>query len=402
MWSKSAVLMVLLVTNHIRPAEWLVVAVPLLVLAAGVVALFVIGKPGRGNIVAQLLGRYSSALERHSGLPAWGAGAIALGYWSLLTALIGFFWDVSWHVDLGRDNQLFTPPHVMILLGLGGILASAVVSIVFANYEHAETGWRLGPVRVPYAAMALLLLGGGAVCGFPLDDLWHRTYGIDVTMWSPTHLLMIGGAVFSSFGYALLLSESRRGRKLVGFGRVLPGIQYAAPLSALTALQLEFDLGVPQFQQLYHPVMIAFAAGAGLTLARLALGRYGALRALASYLVIRSILALFIGPGLGLTWPHFPVYVAEAIGIELVALRWVETRPTLFALAAGAWIGTIGIAAEWGVMQVFGVQPWTAALWPAIWVATAMALAAAVLGASAGRILSNQRPALPVALILAR
>ena len=39
----------------------------------------------------------------------------------LLIAVIGFYWDVAWHIDFGRDTKnLFTPPHVMILVGLWG------------------------------------------------------------------------------------------------------------------------------------------------------------------------------------------------------------------------------------------------------------------------------------------
>ena len=50
-------------------------------------------------------------------------------------------------------------------------------------------------IRVPYSALAMGLIGLCALSGFPMDELWHRAYGIDVTMWSPTHLLMIVGAV---------------------------------------------------------------------------------------------------------------------------------------------------------------------------------------------------------------
>ena len=37
--------------------------------------------------------------------------------------------------------------------------------------------------------------GGFALIGFPLDDVWHRLFGQDVTLWGPTHLMLIGGAV---------------------------------------------------------------------------------------------------------------------------------------------------------------------------------------------------------------
>ena len=33
-----------------------------------------------------------------------------------------------------------------------------------------------------------------ALIGFPLDDVWHRIFGQDVTLWGPTHLMLIGGA----------------------------------------------------------------------------------------------------------------------------------------------------------------------------------------------------------------
>ena len=33
-----------------------------------------------------------------------------------------------------------------------------------------------------------------ALVGFPLDDGWHRLFGQDVTLWGPTHLMLIGGA----------------------------------------------------------------------------------------------------------------------------------------------------------------------------------------------------------------
>ena len=33
-----------------------------------------------------------------------------------------------------------------------------------------------------------------SLLGFPLDDGWHRIFGQDVTLWGPTHLMLIGGA----------------------------------------------------------------------------------------------------------------------------------------------------------------------------------------------------------------
>ena len=43
-----------------------------------------------------------------------------------------------------------------------------------------------------------------ALIGFPLDDIWHRIFGQDVTLWGPTHLMMIGGAGFSTLSALFL------------------------------------------------------------------------------------------------------------------------------------------------------------------------------------------------------
>lgn len=62
---------------------------------------------------------------------------------------------------------------------------------------------------IPYAAILIAALGIGALPGFPLDEFWHQPYGIDVTMWGPTHLVMISGASFTPLGLWLLVAEAR-------------------------------------------------------------------------------------------------------------------------------------------------------------------------------------------------
>ena len=48
---------------------------------------------------------------------------------------------------------------------------------------------------------------------------------------------------------------------------------------------------------------------------------------------MRGLIALLVGPVLGETTPHFPLYLVEALLVELVALR--VRRPLPFALASG-------------------------------------------------------------------
>jgi hypothetical protein len=56
-----------------------------------------------------------------------------------------------------------------------------------------------------------------ALLGFPLDDIWHRIFGQDVTLWGPTHLMMIGGAGFSTLSALMLNHEG-----LKAMGTTLP------------------------------------------------------------------------------------------------------------------------------------------------------------------------------------
>src|SRR5204862_598369 len=88
-------------------------------------------------------------------------------------------------------------------------------------------------------------------------------------------------------------------------------------LAGMSTFQGEFDFGVPQFRLVWQPVLIALAAGIALVTARVRLGRGGALGAALFFIALRGLLALIIGPILGRTAPHFPLYLVEAGCVEL-------------------------------------------------------------------------------------
>src|SRR5205807_2663413 len=53
------------------------------------------------------------------------------------------------------------------------------------------------------AALGLVLV----VLAAPIDDLWHRLFGLDVTLWSPPHLLALFGSAVSTLGCLLIAIE---------------------------------------------------------------------------------------------------------------------------------------------------------------------------------------------------
>ena len=371
--------------------DWLFVVVPLLVIAGAIAYLVATGS--RDGRTIGLIPRAASSLQRVTGLPAWSAGGVALGGAALVVAVIGFLWDVAWHIDFGRDEFLFTPAHTMIVLGLLLLAVAAVVSVVLATVTRADVGMTIKGIRVPFSAIALGALGAGALCGFPLDELWHGAYGVDVTMWGPTHLLMIGGASFCPIALLLMITEAGPDEaQASAFARVRRMLLAGAILIGLSTFQGEFDYGVPQFQQLYHPVLIALAASMGLVAARETLGRWGALKALAFFLFARVGLSLLVGQALNHVVPRFPLYLGAALVVELVWHFARDVRPVPRAIIGGLGVGTIGLAAEWAWTAVWGWHPWNATLFPGIIVATLIAIPAALVGLAMGRAFSFREP----------
>lgn len=379
-------------------ADWWYVAAPLAVLAAlGGVLIGLAPRPRRGRVEAAPLVWLADGAARVTRLPPWAAGALAVLLAGLLMLVLGFFWDVAWHIAIGRDEFLFSPPHVALLAGILLVGAGGLTGVAVASHDEAPVVWRLGRVRVPAGSASLVAATAVAVGGFTVDELWHWAYGLDVTMWSPPHLLMIVPMSLSPLGGWLLLGEARRheadGRQH-GSRRWLGWLLAGAALLGLSAYQLEFDLAVPQWPQAYHPILLALAGGFGLTAARAALGRGGALVAVACFWVLRGLL---FGVTAGL-WelgePRIPLYAAGAVGVELVwdAAGRRGWSPARTVLGAGAAVATAGLAGEALWSHVWGWHPWQAAIVPWLPVAAATAVASAWLGAAFGRVVGHRSP----------
>jgi hypothetical protein len=342
----------------------------------------------------RLLERLGAALGQHTGLPGWAALPSALAGLSLLTAAFGMYWDISLHIDQGRDaGPLANPAHYFILLGLYGILAAGWFAIVLPREDDPRSpaalkiapGW-----HVPVAGVLLTACASFSMVGFPLDDISHRLFGQDVTLWGPTHLMLLGGAAMTLVGILVLVTEgwlASRPREGARARRVADRLRHSRALGAcgglligLSIFQAEFDFGVPQFSLLFHPLLIAFAASLALVVARTLIGRGGALAIVAFYLAIRSGLSLLTGPVLGETLPHFPLYVAEGVLVELLAVR-VKPESFRFGALAGVLIATFGVLAEYAWSHVWMPLPWVAHDLPeAVALALPVAVAGGVLG----------------------
>jgi hypothetical protein len=331
--------------------------------------------------------------------PPWVALPMALFIATLICALFGFIWDVSLHIGNGRDSgPLANPAHYFILFGLFLLFIAGCLACVLPYDKPGRSAVRI--TRSWYAPVGGILMAGCglyALLGFPLDDIWHRIFGQDVTLWGPTHLMMIGGAGFSTLSAIMLNHE---GLKAMGDDAPTGGIgikfiQYlgfGGILIGLSVFQIEFDFGVAQFRQVFQPMLIAAAAAFGLVAARIMLGRGAAVIAALTAIGLRGLVALIVGPLLGAPINWFALYLGPAIVVELIALTPLFKRRVVFGAVSGLGVATIGLWLESLWIDAVYHHPWPTSIWPE---ALAMAIPVAVLtgacGALFGLVLTSQR-----------
>ena len=337
-------------------------------------ALVVLLIRGHRNGTIGALNTFGRWAERYTGLPAWASVPSILLGTSLLVAVLGMYWDISLHIDNGRDpGPLANPAHYLILIGLYGVLVAGVLSMALAGTERpTKTAVHLGgDWWAPVGGLMMAACGAFALSGFPLDDMWHRLFGQDVTLWGPTHLMLIGGASLATLGGMVLMGEAvttvgrdpdRDSTPLIY--HVRRALLVGGFLVALSTFQAEFDFGVPQFRDVYQPILIMLAAGIGLVTCRLYIGRGGALLAVAGYIVIRGLVTIMVGVVWGETLPHFPLYIVEALAVEAVFARAGGRSPVVNGAIAGGLIGTVGLAAEWAWSHIWMPIPWNDSLLP--------------------------------------
>jgi hypothetical protein len=363
-------------------------------------ALLYLGLGHRSGRV-KILQRLADHGEKASGFPGWVAFPSAVATVSLLTAVFGMYWDISIHIDNGRDpGPLANPAHYFILAGLFGIFSAGFFAMVLPEEKPSSVAVRIGrDWWAPLGGVLICACGAFSLIGFPLDDIWHRLFGQDVTLWGPTHLMLIGGAAMTLVGIAVLSVEGIRAnasgavspRELVHTKLARAIALTGGLMLGLSTFQAEFDFGVPQFQLIFQPILLMLAAGVGLVLARVYAGRGAALGAALFFILLRGGLAILVGPIIGQSTPHFPLYIAEALVVEAVAFFVSTRKPVAFGLAAGVGIGTIGLAAEWGWSHLWMPLPWPGASFPeAALLGFAAVIAGSMLGAWIGTHLSPE------------
>jgi hypothetical protein len=313
---------------------------------------------------ATLLGRAATGVARLDESPRWFALPMAITVFGALSAAVGLYWDVSYHISEGRDDgPLANPAHYFIFLGLVAIFGGSALGMGLVK-DPAELPRRtfrisrnwLTPIG-PATGTAISLC---ALLGFPLDDVWHRLFGQDVTEWGPTHVLMIGGTLMLPYAILLKCAEARqvsRPRTVTLWEWVGLLIVVVGPVAFL----LEFAYGVPQFPLLNDPIVLTVATVMTFLLAAMR-DAHWVVSVWVGYAALHLVLvALNVWAFDALTpWP--PSLVGGALVAAALA-RWARPTAAFGALAGSAiTLGMLAVEFFWaqGVRPI----PWPAEMMP--------------------------------------
>lgn len=289
----------------------------------------------------------------------WALGVLPVLALGALAGLLGIYWDVAWHIDIGRDT-FFTLPHNFLYSSIAIVLIASLYGLL---RDRRDTPFHLHWRSLRFHPGVLIVAVGAALelLFAPLDELWHQLFGIDVTLWAPMHLIGILGLSLASFGGLVSAWLERRlavdERRRQHFGRLT--LFFAAAVLGWSVLLLaEFDFNTPQFPSFWHPVLLVGLPPLVLVLIRrLTAWRWAATVTALLYTAFRLALAgwLITTASLdlaGYTRPLIPLLFLSALAVDLLARRGLPGW--LLGLSAGA----VTLLSNWPLVALGGGVVW--------------------------------------------
>jgi hypothetical protein len=131
-----------------------------------------------------------------------------------LCVMVGVYWDISWHMSIGRDS-FWTPAHLVIQAGglIAGLSSGFVALRTTFKGTESEKNSAVGfwGFRAPLGAWLSIWGCLAMLTSAPFDNWWHDAYGLDVKIISPPHTLLAVG-IFAIVTGALLLTLAEQNR----------------------------------------------------------------------------------------------------------------------------------------------------------------------------------------------
>jgi hypothetical protein len=225
----------------------------------------------------------------------------------LVLKMVGSSWDVSWHFRWLRDD--LAPPH--LLNSVGTLLVAALIAF------HTYTGYGVDrrSLRLMQAGIGIFFLA------IPADLINHRVNGLDLTSWSPTHMMLYLGTAVMLAG--VIRAWWRYGRpgheRVLGLGMLwllfLENVMFCAGQQEYGVVAIAtWDAGHPEAE----PSLLQFAANQ--------IGRPVDREALVHF-------ALPVPAWVYLAWIITAAMLVLVVARATIGLRWSATVVTLGYLA---------------------------------------------------------------------
>jgi hypothetical protein len=290
--------------------------------------------------------------------------------------MVGVYWDISWHMSIGRDS-FWTPAHVLIQAG--GLIAGlssgfvALKSTFWPGESDRGTSVRLWGFRAPLGAWACIWGCFAMLSSAPFDNWWHNAYGLDVKIVSPPHTVLAMG-IFAIMNGALLLSLANQNRAAGPSRRQFTALYLIAGgliVMNFAIFLSEYSVRFLQHGAAFYHVSAIFYPFALVGIGRAAKHRWAATIAAGIYmglmLILMWIVQLFpatpmLGPiyqnvthFVGMAWPLWLVLPALALDYTRAHLEQAEERLNLpfkvpsvvDAVAFGLVFIIVFVAVQW-------------------------------------------------------
>jgi hypothetical protein len=302
------------------------------------------------------------SLARASAIPWF----VWFGIVSVSSISFGLYWDISWHMTIGRDT-FWTPAH--LLIQLGGILAAITCTyLIFSTAFSRDPAVQAASVRVwgfrgPLGAFLTAWGGATMMTSAPFDNWWHNSFGLDVEILSPPHVVLGFGILGVGIGYlVLVVAEKNRASGAVR-DKLSWLFLYLAGLGVLLHLILisEFSDASLMHSAIFYRVVMYGTPALLVGYALASDHKWGAtiIAAIYSAVMLAGLwgLPLFAAqPKLGPVYTNvthmvpmgFPVLlIFPAMAIDIIRRRLAGRNKWLLALALGsAFLATL-VAVEW-------------------------------------------------------
>jgi hypothetical protein len=286
---------------------------------------------------------------------------------AVTSTTVGLYWDISWHSGIGRDT-FWTPAHLAIQFGavITGLSCAYLILHTTFMGDNAlkQSSVRIWGMRGPLGAFIAAWGGFCMLTSAPFDNWWHQSFGLDVTILSPPHVVLILGIFVMGLG-GLILTTSQMNRSA---GTTRDQLSRLLLYSGALLLCLLFMLGYEYIgdETLMHSAIYYRVLGMIAPVVLIGIGRASGRRWAAT-----TLAAMYTGLWLAgnLIFPLFPaqaklgpvftpithmvplgfpvLLLPGAIALDLVLNRLRDRGDTWKAIAAGAGFLAASLVVNW-------------------------------------------------------